>query len=125
MSDQNLTPEAQEYFARLKAQRAAWRAEVPEIRAAGEAALRRLMPLAQSDTGQSRVIARFLLGLYNGYRFPFDLTDLRAIDRALFDDCISVLCMDFSPLQEVHCYFPDGGRLFEKLAADWGWVDKD
>lgn len=69
-------------------------AKLPAIRLEGEAALRRLLPVAQRDTGQSSVIARFLLNLYNGDRFPFDLTDLRRLDYELFDDCLAVLKMD-------------------------------
>ena len=82
---------------------------------AGIPALRRLFQVAKRDTGQSRRIAKFLLGLYNGTRFPFDLTDFRGLDAELFDDCLTVLKMDFQPMQEVHCYFERGGELFEKL----------
>jgi hypothetical protein len=31
--------------------------------------------------------------------------------------------MDAQPKMEVHCYFEDGGRKFEKLAADWRITD--
>ena len=90
----------------------------------GIPALERLFEVAQRDSGQPRHIAAFLLGLYNGTRFPFDLTDLRCIDRELFDDCMLVLRMDRSPEQEVHCYFEGGGRLFEALARDKGIRDR-
>lgn len=98
---------------------------LPAIRAEGEAALKRLMPVAQGDTGQCGVVARFLLGLYNGPRFPFDLTDLRRLDRDLMEDCLLVLRMDSSPEKEVHKYFEDGGKLFERLAQDWKKADVD
>lgn len=98
---------------------------LPAIRAEGEAALKRLMPVAQGDTGQCGVVARFLLGLYNGPRFPFDLTDLRRLDRDLMEDCLLVLRMDSSPEKEVHKYFEDGGQLFEQLAQDWKKADVD
>lgn len=97
--------------------------QTPTIRLEGEAALRRLLPVAQRDTGQSSVIARFLLNLYNGDRFPFDMTDLRRLDYELFDDCIAVLKMDFQPLKEVHRYFEDGGAIWEVLAEEWGFKD--
>lgn len=90
---------------------------------AGVPALHRLMKIAQGNSGQCRHVAAFLLGLYNGNRFPFDLTDFRSLDRAIFDDCITVLQMDVSPKQEVHCYFDSGGRLFEQLASDWNMTD--
>lgn len=107
-------------LAAFHAQQREFEAALPKVRADGEAALRRLLPVAQGDTGQSGVVARFLLGLYNGRRFAFDLTDLRRLDAGLLDDCLAVLRMDATPLKEVHEYFPDGGRIFEALAAIWG-----
>ena len=93
------------------------------IRFEGETALRRLLPIAQKDTGQSGVIAKFLLNLYNGRRFPFDLTDLRRLDYQLHDDCIAVLKMDFEPEMEVHMYFENGSAIWEALAQDQGFVN--
>lgn len=98
-------------------------AQLPALRLEGEAALRRLLPVAQRDTGQSSVIARFLLNLYNGNRFPFDLTDLRRLDYELFDDCMAVLKMDFQPVKEVHRFFDDGDALWKALANDWRFKD--
>lgn len=91
--------------------------------AEGVPALRRLLEIARCDTGQSRRVAAFLLGLYNGTRFPFDLTDLRSVDAQIFEDCMLVLRMDSAPMQEVHRYFQDGSRLFESLAQDHRLVD--
>lgn len=120
-------PEAQERMRAAMQARARERdariAELPAIRLDGEAALRRLLPIAQRDTGQSSVVARFLLNLYNGERFPFDMTDLRRLDYELFDDCMAVLKMDFQPEKEVHRYFEDGGKKWEALAKDWGFKD--
>ncbi|OUM00112.1 DUF7673 family protein [Variovorax sp. JS1663] len=111
------------------------------IETRGAAALQRLFAVANRDSGQCRYIARFLLGLYNGQRFPFDFTDLRAIDGDLFEDCVTVLRMDAQvSRQEVHKYFDDdkkfealskelgigdiidegGSKLFEGLARRWG-----
>jgi hypothetical protein len=120
-------PEAQARMAVAMAARAREaderQAQLPAIRLEGEAALRRLLPIAQRDTGQSGVIARFLLNLYNGERFPFDLTDLRRLDYALFDDCMAVLNMDYQPAQEVHRYFDHGGATWEAMAKAWGFTD--
>lgn len=91
---------------------------------AGLPALRTLLTVARSDTGQSRVIAGFLLSLYNGYRFNFDLTDFRAIDADLFEQCMLVLRMDSQPMQEVHKYFTNGGEIFEQLAKNWNVPDR-
>lgn len=87
----------------------------------GEAALRRLLPIALGNSGQSRRVAAVLLGCYNGSRFPLDLTNLRSLDYSILDDVLAVLRMDANALQEVHCYFERGGRVFEKLAEDWGF----
>ncbi|MCR6481063.1 hypothetical protein NU688_33235 [Variovorax sp. ZS18.2.2] len=94
------------------------------IETRGAAALQRLFKVALGSTDQCRYIASFLLGLYNGMRFPFDLTDLRAIDNDLFEDCMTVLRMDARVTrQEVHLYFENGGQAFEQLAKDWGVED--
>lgn len=96
------------------------------IESRGAAALQRLFTVANRDTGQCRYIAHFLLGLYNGQRFPFDLTDLRAVDDELFEDCMAVLRMDARVTrQEVHLYFENGGKRFEQLAKDWGIEDTE
>lgn len=91
-----------------------------DVMAKGKAALFRLYGIAQGDTGQCRVIARFLAGLYNGTRCPFDLTDLRTVDDKLFEDCMATLRMDARHcVQEVHNYFDHGGRRWENMIRDW------
>lgn len=87
------------------------------------AALRRLWAHAQGETGQCRITSAFLLGLYNGHRFPFDLTKFRALDESLFRDCLAVLEMDSTPKMEVHDVLGVRGRRFEALAQYWGHVD--
>lgn len=62
------------------------------------------------DTGQGRRLVSFLGGLYNGPRFPFDLTDLRALDTDLRQACLIVLDLDSLCIQEIHT---------------WGVVDRD
>lgn len=91
-----------------------------EIIGAGIPALQRVLQAARRDTGQAGICARFLLGLYNDQRFPFDLTAMRSLDDALFEDCMIVLRMDARACErEVHCYFECGGEIWEQLAADW------
>ncbi|OAI20424.1 hypothetical protein A1507_22855 [Methylomonas koyamae] len=87
------------------------------VLAAGLPALQRLAIIAQRDTGQAATVRLFLLGLYNGYRFPFNLTTLRGLDLELFSDCIAVLTLDArATVKEVHQYFNNGGELFEQFA---------
>jgi hypothetical protein len=88
-----------------------------------QTALRRLWAHAQGNTGQCRITSAFLLGLYNGRRFPFDLTKFRALDESLFRDCLDVLEMDSTPMREVHDVLGVPGRQFEALAQYWGLVD--
>ena len=65
------------------------------------AALRRLyeLPKRHSGTGGGNAAAKLLLGLYNGPRFPFDLTDLRCFDEANFEAAMTVLRMDAPSVQ--------------------------
>jgi len=82
----------------------------------GIPALHRLAKIAQRDTGQAVTVRLFLLGLYNGYRFPFDLTNFRVLDSDLFTDCMVLLTMDArATVQEIHQYLENGSELFE----DW------
>ena len=84
----------------------------------GLPALMRLANVAERDTGQAETVRLFLLGLYNGYRFPFNLTKLRGLDKSLFDDSIAVLTMDArATAQEVHHYLENGGERFERWAG--------
>ncbi|MFK0032999.1 DUF7673 family protein [Pseudomonas monteilii] len=91
----------------------------PAIRDAGIQALARLVPVALRDSGQSRVVGRFLLGLYNSRDYPFELTTLRNLDACLFDDCLAVLRLDSSPEQEVHEYLANGQLIFSQLREYW------
>lgn len=93
--------------------------ERPALRQAGIEALHRLVPVAQRDTGQSGVVGRFLLGLYNGQSYPFDLTELRRLDVGLFDDCLAVLRLDNTPEQEVHEYLPRGESIWAEFRERW------
>lgn len=84
---------------------------------AGLPALERLVRVAERDTGQSETVRLFLLGLYNGYAFPFNLVKFRSLDKSLFDDCLLVLTLDARvTAQEIHLYVYKGGDLFEQWA---------
>lgn len=83
----------------------------------GIPALIRLSEIAERDTGQADTVRSFLLGLYNGYRFPFNLIRLRGLDKSLFDDCMAVLTLDArATAKEVHHYLDNGGERFERWA---------
>ena len=59
-------------------------------------AVRGLFEVARKhwDTGGGGTVARLLLGIYNGNRFPFDLTDLRRLDGKNLSMALTVLQMD-------------------------------
>ncbi|WP_152219776.1 hypothetical protein [Pseudomonas sp. SCB32] len=91
----------------------------PALVTAGVQALNRLVPIALRPSGQGRAVGRFLLGLYNGEDFPFDLTDLRGLDLVLFEDCLKVLMMDYSPELEVHERVQNGSAIWQQLMEMW------
>jgi hypothetical protein len=71
-------------------------------------------------TGQSRRLVRFLAGVYNGSDFPFDLTDLRAMDINLASACIDYLNYDRLAKAEVHTHLPGGGKQMQSILHDAG-----
>lgn len=77
------------------------------------------------DHGGAKVCQRLLLGLYNGRRFPFDLTDLRRLDLANFDAALKVLAMDYQPSMEIHVtvstYFAKSMPLVRLIFERWGY----
>ncbi len=115
--DLELEAQMKEYSAKVREQRK----KILEDRRLGEEALRRLLPIARRDTGQSRRVAAILLSLYNGHRFPLDMTNLRSLDYEIMEDCLAVIRMDSNAYQEVHNYFENGSQIFEQLAEDWGF----
>lgn len=88
--------------------------------AAGIPALERLVEIAHADHGQACRVRRFLLGLYNGETFPFDLTDLRCLDEHVQEDCMAVLYMDIDgPSAEVHRRTPECAVIARWAAEAW------
>lgn len=86
-------------------------------------ALARLWKIANGHSGQCRHVAAFLLSLYNGQRFPFDLTRFRCLDTVIFQDCLQVMILDHRPMYEVHIWLDVSGAAFEDLAVTWGFQD--
>lgn len=92
-------------------------------------ALIQLWNLTQEHSGTSgaRAAAGVLLGLYNGGRFPFDLTDLRVLDSNHLRAALEVIASDAGRCQmEVHDWLnhvsgrTDFGARFERLAHEYG-----
>jgi hypothetical protein len=82
------------------------------------AALERLIQVAQGDTGQSRIVANFLLAWWNaGECGGFDLTDVWGVDTAIAVDMLRV----FALMAGCHQY-PDAmgyGKHFEAIVRAW------
>ena len=80
--------------------------------------LERLIAIAQSDTGQARRVADFLLAWWNaGSCGGFDFTDLWGIDRSIADDMVIV----FSYVARANAY-PDtlGFNVeFQSIVRAW------
>lgn len=89
----------------------------------GIPALARLIDVGRGHSGQCGRVRRFLIGLYNGSDFPFDLTDLRAVDRAMQQDALAVLEMDMTPSVEVHRRIPGVSEIVAEWAAE-AWAEK-
>lgn len=91
------------------------------------AAIAQLYEAVKRHVGTSggNTCAKLLLGLYNGRRFPFDLTDLRLLDDSLFEAAMTVLRMDARGTWcEVHvlldAIYADGRYTGHELEL-WAW----
>lgn len=82
------------------------------------------------DHSAARVAACMLLGLYNGDRFQFDLTELRGLDAGNLKRALTLLEFDARPRMEVHEWLnrlygrTDFGPRFEHLAHRWNLKGK-
>jgi len=65
---------------------------------------------AHPGTGQARRLVKFLAGVYNGEDYPFDLTELRALDTELANACLDYLNYDRLGKREVHKHLKNGDR---------------
>ncbi len=74
---------------------------------------------AHPGTGGARRLVRFLAGLYNGQDYPFDLTDLRALDTVLANACLDYLNYDRLGRREVHRHLANGDRDLHRWLTDY------
>lgn len=82
------------------------------------AAFERLLKLAQSDTGQSRRAANFLLAWWNGEILGgFDLTDLFNVDSTIAADMATVFT--WIAAQDGVSYPAEYRAEIEKLIEKW------
>jgi hypothetical protein len=71
-------------------------------------------------TGLARRLVQFLAGLYNGYDYPFDLTELRALDTRLANACLDYLNYDRLGKREVHRHLSGGEKAIHQWLMDYG-----
>lgn len=83
-----------------------------------KAVLERLIQVAQRDTGQSRIVANFLLAWWNaGSCGGFDPTDLWAVDASIAADMLAVIVLVSQKRR-----YPDDlgyGKQFEAIVRAW------
>ncbi|MGO2506304.1 MAG: DUF7673 family protein [Psychrobacter alimentarius] len=82
-------------------------------------ALTKVLQMALDDCGGSRVCRDFLLSLYNGRAYPFDMNGLRNLDSGLYAACITIMNIDCRPNPpfEIHNWFTNGDEVFARLKA--------
>src|SRR3954454_1667950 len=86
--------------------------------ALGRAALGRLLAIAQTDTGQSRCVADFLLAWWNERACGgFDPTALWRLEPPIRDDILAVLHMIAHHREQPTAY--GHGKAFEALVKRW------
>jgi hypothetical protein len=71
-------------------------------------------------SGQAGRLVRFLAGLYNGQDYPFDLTELRALDTRLANACLDYLNYDALGKREVHHHLAGGDRDLNRWVVAYG-----
>lgn len=81
----------------------------------GLAALEHLIHVAQGHSGQSHHLRRLLLGLYNGYRWPFEMQRLRGLDMDLQEAALAVIQMATYSGHEIHTFVEDGDALLKRF----------
>lgn len=86
------------------------------------AAVSLLVTIAQHDTSGGRAAAQVLLGVYNGFEFHMDLTDLCVLDPEHLDAAITVLRCRALLSTEPHTLIDDGDAVFQALWEQWAWL---
>jgi hypothetical protein len=73
-----------------------------------------------SGTGQVQRLVRFLAGLYNGSDYPFDLSELRALDTRLANACLDYLNYDRLGICDLDKHVDGGGRRLQAWFEGYG-----
>jgi hypothetical protein len=71
-------------------------------------------------SGGAQRLVRFLAALYNGQDYPFDLTELRALDTALANACLDYLNYDRLGIAEVQQHLAQGESALQRWLSENG-----
>lgn len=82
-------------------------------------AVKKLLPLAQGDTGGSPVAAKVLLSAYNGNLFKFGISELCYLDNFHFEAAMNVIAGRVELRLEPHELFTNGTEIFQALAKEY------
>jgi hypothetical protein len=83
------------------------------------AAIIKLVPLAQGDTGGSRVAAQVLLSAYNGADFQVNIVDLGNLDRGYYQAALAVIRGRVELGTEPQGFLENGSKVFSDLWKRW------
>lgn len=79
-----------------------------------------LLATAERTDQQAKVVARFIAGVSDGVRYPFDLTEFRLLTPALVEDCLAVVRLDLVSWQGAVDYIEGGRRVIDGIIERWG-----
>jgi hypothetical protein len=96
--------------------------EIEAIEVRGLEGLQVILAAIRSNPGTGQVgrLVRFLAGLYNGWDYPFDLSDLRPLDANLANACLDYLNYDRLGICDLDTHLEGGGRELQAWLRDYG-----
>jgi hypothetical protein len=85
-------------------------------------AIKKLVPIAQGDTGGSQVAAQVLLSAYDGENFQLNIVDLGRLDSESYQAALAVIRGRVELQDEPHKYMANGEDVFCKLWHQWHYL---
>jgi hypothetical protein len=82
-------------------------------------AIVKLMSLAQSDTGGSRVAAQAILSAYNGEDYQLNIVDLCNLDHGHYQAALAVIRGRVELQKEPQNFVENGDAIFRDLWQQW------
>lgn len=79
----------------------------------GVPALKRLYEFSQGSSKESNIVGLFLMSLYDGRRFPFNLQLLKELSPSNLTACIAVIHLEYNARQEIYEYLALSIKDFE------------